>query len=133
MADRHCVLIVDDDPDIRDLVAETLGSEEFDLLFASDGDEAVRQAQKYRPELIVLDVRMPGRDGCQVSELLNVDPKTAGTKIVMLSAHGTLRDRVRGREAGATAYWTKPFDPIRLRETVLVLVGEEPTRQDRAA
>ena len=83
---KHRVLLVDDDEGLRRVVAVTLGEDEFDLLFAGDGEEAVAVARRYHPQLILLDVSMPRMSGFDVCRTLKSDPSTADIKIIMLSA-----------------------------------------------
>lgn len=118
------VLLADDEEIIRRVIAATLGgSEEYDLILARDGEEALRLAKAERPNLIFLDVRMPKKDGYQVCRELKQDPATAGIKVVMLTAMVLEADRERGRLAGADDYLAKPFSPTALLEKVEELLG----------
>jgi two-component system phosphate regulon response regulator PhoB len=113
------LLIVDDQADIRKLIRMTLEFEGYTLIEAQDGAEALRLANSSRPELMLLDVMMPGEfDGFQVCEQVKRDPALAGTRIVMLTARGQQSDLERGRKAGADAYLTKPFSPLELIDTI---------------
>ena len=111
---KHTVLLADDDPGLRRLVGMTLGSEHFELLAARDGEETLSIAQLHRPELILLDINMPRRDGLEICRTLKADPETADIKIVMLTASGSETDRLRAAEAAADDYFVKPFSPIAL-------------------
>jgi DNA-binding response OmpR family regulator len=122
MAARRRVLLADDDPSLLRLISTTLGSEDFDLFQASDGQEALEAARAERPDLILLDINMPRLDGFQVCHALKQDPQTAGIKVVMLSARGSEADRARGRECGAEDYFVKPFSPIQLLNRVYALL-----------
>jgi DNA-binding response OmpR family regulator len=104
------------------LIGTTLGTEDFDVLHAVDGEEALRIARLQRPELVLLDVNMPKLDGFQVCRSLKTDPETSGIKVVMITARGTDVDRARGREAGADDYFIKPFSPIQLLNKVYALL-----------
>jgi two-component system phosphate regulon response regulator PhoB len=121
-APKRRVLLADDDPSLLRLISTTLGTGDFDLLQALDGQEALELAQRERPDLILLDINMPRLDGFQVCEQLKQDPQTAGIKVVMLTARGSEADRARGRECGADDYFVKPFSPIQLLNKVYALL-----------
>lgn len=120
---RHRVLLADDDPALRRLVGATLGSNDFELLHAIDGEEALRVAAEKHPALVLLDVNMPRVDGFDVCRQLKRDPATTDIKIVMLTARGADVDRQRAREAGADDYFVKPFSPVQLLNRVYALLG----------
>jgi DNA-binding response OmpR family regulator len=119
---KRRVLLADDDPGLRRLISTTLGSEDFDLLHATDGEEALSMARQQRPELVLLDVNMPKMDGFEVCRALKSEPDTAGIKVVMLTARGADVDRAKGREAGADDYFIKPFSPVQLLNKVYALL-----------
>jgi DNA-binding response OmpR family regulator len=119
---KRRVLIADDDLGLRRLIGTTLGTENFDVLQAVDGEEALCIARQQHPELILLDVNMPKLDGFQVCRHLKSDPETSGIKVVMITARGTDVDRARGREVGADDYFIKPFSPIQLLNKVYALL-----------
>jgi two-component system phosphate regulon response regulator PhoB len=119
---KRRVLVVDDDPRLRQLIGTTLGSTDFDLLQAVDGEEALAIAREQRPELVLLDLKMPRLDGFEVCRQLKEEPLTAGIKVVILSASGAEADRVRGRAAGADDYFVKPFSPVQLLNKVYALL-----------
>ena len=115
----HSLLVVDDDPFIRRLVSTTLRDvSSFALLEAADGSEAVATAQRTHPELVLLDVDMPGLNGIEVCRALRADPATREATIVMLTAArgDDLADRVRA--AGADELLAKPFSPLALLRLV---------------
>ena len=120
---KRTVLLADDDPGLRRLVGATLGSEHFNLLSASDGEETLSIARELRPALILLDINMPRRNGLEVCQLLKADPSTADIKIVMLTASGSEVDRTKAVEAAADDYVVKPFSPIALLDKVYALLG----------
>lgn len=120
------VLVVDDEPQILSLVRVTLEDERVRIVEAADGEAALAVAQREQPELILLDIRMPRLDGFEVCRRLRQDPRFGQTKIVMLTASGQERDRVRGRAAGADEYLTKPFSPLSLLSLVQTLLPQEP-------
>lgn len=120
----HSILIVDDQPDIRKLVRMTLELGDFVVHEAGDGAEALQQAGVLRPDLILLDVMMPGDlNGYQVCERIRNDPELAGIIIVMLTARGQPRDMEAGEAAGANGYLVKPFSPLDLIDQVEALLG----------
>jgi CheY-like chemotaxis protein len=118
------ILIADDEPHITTLVRVTLEDERVRVLEAGSGEEALDLVDSVRPDLLLLDVNMPGIDGLEVCRRLRADPRHADTKIVMLTAAAQAADRARGREAGADEYLTKPFSPIRLLSVVQGLAPE---------
>ena len=108
------VLIVEDEPDIRELVVHHLKREGYQVSAASSGEEALRQVQAAPPDLVLLDLMMPAMDGLEVCRRLRQDPATAMLPIVMLTAKGDEVDRVLGLEIGADDYIVKPFSPKEL-------------------
>ena len=120
---KRRVLLADDDPGLRRLIGTTLGTEDFDLLQANDGEQALQIARQQHPELVLLDVNMPKLDGFEVCRHLKSEPETSGIKVVMLTARSEEVDRARGREAGADDYFTKPFSPVQLLNKVYALLG----------
>lgn len=113
------VLIVEDQADIRKLIRMTLEFEPYEVHEASDGAEGLRLALALRPELILLDVMMPGQlDGLEVCSRVRGDPGMAGTRVVLLTARGQVKDRDAGQQAGADEYLIKPFSPLQLIETI---------------
>ncbi len=103
------ILIVDDEKDIVDLVAYNLEKEGYEILKAFDGEEALALVRTRRPDLVVLDLMLPGIQGLEVCRRLRWDPATAQVPIIMLTAKGDEVDRVLGLEIGADDYVTKPF------------------------
>lgn len=113
------ILAVDDDPVIQRLLRVNLEMEDYEVAVASDGVEALEQVRAFRPDLVLLDVMMPVKDGWQVCVEMKRDPELAAIPVVFLSARAQEADVERGTELGADAYVTKPFDPLEL----LALVG----------
>ncbi|MDR2075771.1 MAG: response regulator transcription factor [Desulfovibrio sp.] len=113
---QQTILLVEDEKDIRDLLALHLQREGFAVLEAGDGLQAVDLARKRKPDLILLDLMLPGLDGLGVSKALQRDPGTASIPILMLTARGEEVDRIVGLELGAADYVVKPFS---LREVLL--------------
>ena len=105
----HRVLVVDDDPDIVHFVRVNLELEGFEVVTAGDGQEAVDAVMESRPDLVLLDVMMPGMDGISTLRQLRSHPAAANTSVILLTAKALPEDRVRGLELGADDYVTKPF------------------------
>jgi DNA-binding response OmpR family regulator len=119
------VLVVDDDKVIQQLLEVNLELEGYEVVKASNGEDALRLVQDVRPDLVLLDVMMPKLDGREVCRRIKADPRTAQTPIIFLSARAQDMDVNSGLELGASAYVTKPFDPVDLLDTVMrVLAGE---------
>lgn len=113
------VLIVEDQADIRKLIRMTLEFEDYEIHEASDGGFGLNLARATRPDIVLLDVMMPGElDGLQVCQHLKNDPATRHVKVVLLTARGQARDRNAGQQAGADEYLVKPFSPLQLIETI---------------
>lgn len=112
------ILVADDDPVILRLLEVNLGLEGFEVETAIRGEDAVDRARELQPDVIILDVMMPGMTGYDVAGRLKEDPSTAAIPIVFLSARTQEEDRARGRALGVAAYVTKPFDPGELMDVV---------------
>lgn len=104
------VLVVDDEPDIRQLLEMTLHMSDYDVVTASDGLEAEALARRVHPDVIILDVMMPGVDGLSVLRNLRSDPVTQDIPVVLLTAKTADPDVWAGWESGASYYMAKPFD-----------------------
>src|SRR5262249_32159514 len=116
------VLIVDDEAPIRRLCRGNVEAEQMEGLEAGDGPSGLEAARKERPDVILLDVMMPGLDGWRVAEELLEDPATNSIPIVFLTARAELRDRARGLDLGGLDYVTKPFNPVELAPLVRKLL-----------
>jgi CheY-like chemotaxis protein len=112
------VLVVDDEPDIVEIVTCLLEGEGYETLTARDGLEAVEVAEAEKPDLMLLDVMMPEMNGYQVCRLLRAKPDLRDMPVVMLTAKAQQSDQFWGLDSGATAYLTKPFDNRELLRTV---------------
>ena len=108
---KEKILVVDDEEDILELLKYNLSREGYKVSCASSGEETLRAVQSGIPDLIVLDLMLPGIDGLDVARQLKSDPKTRDVPIVMLTAKGEEADIVAGLELGADDYITKPFSP----------------------
>jgi twitching motility two-component system response regulator PilG len=119
LANQRTVLVVDDSPTVRKLVALTLERQGYQVRAAADGSEALRVIREQGvPDLVLLDISMPGMDGYQLCRLLKQSPEAKAVPVVMLSGKDGFFDKVRGRMAGSTAYITKPFAPEALVQAV---------------
>ena len=113
------ILIVEDQTDIRKLIRMTLEFESYEIYEATSGDFGLRMASAVRPDLVLLDVMMPGKmDGLQVCQAIKSNPALASMKVVLLTACGQSSDREAGKQAGADEYLVKPFSPLQLMDTV---------------
>ncbi len=112
------ILVCDNEDVLRDLVRASLGGNGYDLVEARDGDEALALARDTKPDLVLLDMMMPGRSGLDVLAELRADPELAETRVVMLTARTQAADREAAAEAGADRFLTKPFSPLELAALV---------------
>lgn len=111
---KGTILVIDDEADLIELVRYNAEREGFDVIAATDGRAGLDVAKQHRPDLIVLDVMMPGMDGLEVCRELRRDSDTDRTPVIMLTARAAESDRVVGLELGADDYLTKPFSPREL-------------------
>jgi DNA-binding response OmpR family regulator len=125
------VLVIDDEAPIRLLCRVNLEAEGMQVLEAGDGQTGLDMARSEAPDVVLLDVMMPGRDGWQVAEELLSDEATSSIPIIFLTARAEVRDRARGIDLGGVDYVTKPFNPIELAPLVEDLVGRV-SRGERA-
>lgn len=107
MAEKQKVMIVDDDPSIAELISLYLNKECYDTHIVNDGEEAIKVFKTYNPDIILLDLMLPGIDGYQVCRQIRSE---SDTPVIMLSAKGEVFDKVLGLELGADDYMIKPFD-----------------------
>ncbi len=124
------ILIVEDDPDIRELLRFNLEKAGYTLFLAEDGEQALELARKHTPDIILLDLMLPGVDGLEVCRTLKKDPELQRLPIIMVTAKGEELDRVVGLELGADDYVVKPFS---LREVVLRIRKLLERREKQAA
>lgn len=113
------VLVVDDDAVIRNLLQVNLQLEGYEVSLAADGGEALAEVARSHPDLILLDIMMPGVDGWDVAQRLKADEATAHIPVIFLTARAMRADVQRGHDIGVEGYVTKPFDP----EDLLTLIG----------
>ncbi|MGC1205411.1 MAG: response regulator transcription factor [Flavobacteriaceae bacterium] len=116
------ILLVDDEPDILEIVGYNLSSEGYQVITAENGFEAVKKAKKEQPHLIILDVMMPEMDGVEACELIRKNPDLTNTIVTFLTARGEDYSQVAGFDAGADDYITKPIKPKVLVSKVKALL-----------
>lgn len=130
MAAKQKILIVDDDTNIAELISLYLTKECFETMMVEDGEEAIKAFEEFQPNLILLDLMLPGIDGYEVCRTVR---KTSSVPIIMLSAKGEVFDKVLGLELGADDYMMKPFDSKELVARVkAVLRRFQPERENTA-
>jgi two-component system alkaline phosphatase synthesis response regulator PhoP len=112
------VLVIDDEAPIRLLCRVNLEAEGMQVIEAADGPSGLHKAREERPDVILLDVMMPGLDGWRVASQLLEDERTLGIPIVFLTARAEFRDRAKGLDIGGVDYVTKPFNPLELAALV---------------
>jgi CheY-like chemotaxis protein/MinD-like ATPase involved in chromosome partitioning or flagellar assembly len=130
MADK--ILVVDDDPDTVKFINIMLSRLGYSVVSATSGMEALERVQVEHPDLIILDVMMPGMDGYEVSRNLRRNPKTATTPILMFTAKTTIEDKLAGYDAGVNLYLTKPIHPIDLQANIRNLLTQKLTKTEAA-
>jgi len=117
------VLVIDDEAPIRLLCKVNLEAEGMDVLEAADGTSGLELSRANPPDVVLLDVMMPGLDGWQVAEQLLQDDRTKEIPIIFLTARAEFRDRARGLDIGGIDYVTKPFNPLELAPLVRELLA----------
>ncbi|HAV61398.1 MAG TPA: DNA-binding response regulator [Verrucomicrobiales bacterium] len=123
------VLVVDDEEDVRNLVAFNLRAAGMEVLVAENGAEALEQVRNERPDLVILDLMLPELDGISVCEMIRKLPESSATPVIMLTAWATNRARFVGLQAGANEYVTKPFSPRELVKRVQTMLAEHALRE----
>jgi len=108
------ILVIDDEPDLVELVSYNLRKEGFIVESASNGESALKKIKKDKYDLLILDLMLPGIQGIEICRIVRNDPKNSGLPIIMLTAKGEEIDRIIGLEMGADDYMTKPFSPREL-------------------
>jgi DNA-binding response OmpR family regulator len=128
---KGTILVIDDEKDLIELVRYNLENDGFDVIAATDGQSGLDVVKKHRPDLVVLDLMMPGLDGLQVCQQLRADPQSARIPLIMLTAKATEADRIIGLELGADDYITKPFSPREVVARVKALLRRTNTRDEQ--
>ena len=131
-AGKKRVLLVDDEPDILKIVGKRLEMAGFDVLTAADGKSALAKVRESLPDLIVLDVMLPGLNGYEVCSLLKQNKQTSHIPIIMLSAKGQEQDYWKGMSSGADAYLTKPFAGQELHNLIDRLIEAISNKPDKS-
>lgn len=133
-ADLPQIINVDDDAMVREVVEEMLGGS-FRVLTACSGDECLSMLEEAKPELILLDVEMPGLDGYETCRRIKATPELVDLPVLFLSGHDALEDRLKGYEAGGEDYIIKPFDPVELKSKIrnLLRLRRERDQQEEMA
>ena len=129
---KATVLVIDDEKDLLELVRYNLEKEQFDVILAKNGEEGFEIARKHRPDVIILDVMMPGMDGLEVCRKLRAEERTAKVPLIMLTARAAESDRVVGLEMGADDYVTKPFSPRELVARVRAMLRRTARQEEPA-
>jgi two-component system alkaline phosphatase synthesis response regulator PhoP len=120
------ILIADDEPDILEIVGYNLGNEGYEIVNARDGEEALQKAKAFKPDLIILDVMMPNKNGMEVCKLLRLQPEFQHTLIIFLTALNDEISHVKGLEYGADDFISKPVSPKVLVSKVNALFRRAP-------
>lgn len=119
---RQKILIVDDELDTLVPLKRTLETGDYQVIEASNGMEAIEKTRSEQPDLILLDLMMPGMDGIEVCKVLKEDPTTDDIPVIMLTAKGDIEDKIGGIETGADDYVTKPFDLGELKARIKMIL-----------
>lgn len=117
------ILLVEDNELNRDMLSRRLARRGYAVVCATDGEEGHTMASAHRPDLILMDIGLPGMDGWQVTQLLKSNPETGGIPIIALTAHALVTDRDRARAVGCDDYDTKPVDFARLGDKIEALLS----------
>lgn len=118
------ILVVDDQLQVRELVEVTLRGGDYNVIQASSGEEAVETVKKEKPDLVIMDIMMPGgMDGLEATKIIKNNPETKNCKVIMLTAKGQDDDIKMGEEAGADGYFIKPFSPLELISKIEAELG----------
>lgn len=112
------ILLTDDEPNIVLVVTKRLEIQGYEVLIARDGEEALKKAREMKPDLVLLDIMLPGVDGLNVCRILKADEATRNIPVILFSARAQTWDKEAGREFGANAYVEKPFQPEELLATI---------------
>lgn len=120
---QHTVLVVDDEPFICRSLTFVLRKENYHVLEARNGEEALAAIRQHKPDLVFLDVMMPKLNGFQVTQQVRSDPALDSVKIILLTAKGQESDREVGKTAGANDYMTKPFSPTKILDRARQMLG----------
>ena len=117
------ILLVDDEPELVEMVKTRLKANNYEVITASDGQEGLDKAKREKPDLIILDIMLPRMDGYKVCGLLKADTRHNKIPIIMFTARAHESDKKLGKELGADAYITKPFESVELLGKINELLG----------
>lgn len=123
---KEKILVIEDDADIQELVRYNMAKEGYQVMTAATGEDALVEMEKNTPDLIILDLMLPGIDGFEVCKLVRQDEQTRHVPVIMLTAKGEESDVVTGLELGADDYMTKPFSPKVLLARVRAILRRKP-------
>jgi DNA-binding response OmpR family regulator len=123
MSKQASILVVDDDPEIVTMLNTRLTKRGYKVATAGDGHKAIEIAKREKPDVVLLDVMMPGKSGWEVARALKQDPVTAGVKIVMVTAIGEKTNEITAPIYGADAHVDKPFEFEKLEKVIAGLLG----------
>ena len=118
------ILFVDDEPQLVEMVKIRLEANNYEVILASDGEQALEKARGEKPDLIILDIMLPKMDGYKVCRMLKFDDKYSSIPVIMLTARSQESEKSMGEEVGADAYIIKPFEPQMLLGKIKELLNE---------
>jgi two-component system alkaline phosphatase synthesis response regulator PhoP len=117
------ILVVDDEVYILHILDFILGAESYEVITATNGDQALHKVRDEKPDLVILDIMMPKLDGYETCRMIKSDPATSQIPVILLTAKGREVDQRLGKEVGANDYITKPFSPTKLIDRVQAILG----------
>lgn len=129
--ERARILVVDDEPDVRLLCRVNLEFEGYEVVEASDGEEAMARVRETSPDVVLLDVMLPTMDGWEVLAAIKADGALRDLPVVMLTAKAQEQDQIRGWSEGAADYITKPFSPLALSQVLEDVLATAPEEEER--
>jgi CheY-like chemotaxis protein len=129
--ERAKVLVVDDEPDVLLLCRVNLEFEGYEVVEATDGEQALERVREDAPDVVLLDVMMPKMDGWQVLGAIKSDPALKDIPVVMLTAKVQDQDQIKGWSQGAADYITKPFSPLALSQVLQDVLATDPEEEER--
>ncbi len=132
MSKREKIVVIEDEADILEVLQYNLKREGYTVIASRDGEEGLDSVRRENPDLVLLDLMLPGLDGLEVCKRLQADPVTANVPVIMVTAKGEETDVVSGLQIGADDYVTKPFSPKELLARVKAVLRRGPVREQRA-
>jgi two-component system alkaline phosphatase synthesis response regulator PhoP len=132
MTKREKIVVIEDEADILEVLQYNLKREGYMVIASRDGEEGLDSVRRENPDLVLLDLMLPGLDGLEVCKRLQADPVTANVPVIMVTAKGEETDVVSGLQIGADDYVTKPFSPKELLARVKAVLRRGPVREQRA-